>query len=244
MKVEIWSDVVCPWCYVGKRRFETALAGFAHADRVEVEWKAFELDPTSVSAPAGEHAADGDHARRLGEKLGVPVAQAEAMLDSMTATAAAEGLDLRFDRVVAANTVDAHQVVHLAGQRGRQDAVKERLMRAYFTEGAAVGERDVLVRLAAEAGLDAAEVRGVLDRGTFVDAVRADEDEARSLGIDGVPFFVVDERYGVSGAQPAEHLRAVLEQAWAERPLTMVAAPAGVGGTDGADACGPDGCAV
>ena len=239
MKVEIWSDVVCPWCYIGKRRFEAALAAFAHRDEVEVEWKAFELDPAAGSATASPGA--DDYARRLAAKYGTGVEQAQSMIDSMTQAAAGEGLDFRFEKAVRANTADAHQVILLAGERGVQDAVKERLLRAYFTEGAAVGDREVLVRLAAEAGLDAGEVRSALEEDRYLAAIRAEEAEAAALGVRGVPFFVVDRRYGVSGAQPAEHLLAVLERAWAEsRPLTLVPAEGGAG--DGA--CGPDGCAI
>lgn len=239
MKVEIWSDVVCPWCYIGKRRFEAALSRFGHRDEVEVEWKSFELDPGAVSAPAEEHGPD--YADRLAKKYSTTRDGAQQMLDSMTAAAAAEGLDFRFDRAVRANTFDAHQVIHLAAERGLQDQVKERLLVGYFTQGHAVGDRETLVRLAVEAGLDAAEVEKVLAEQEYADAVRADEAEAGSLGISGVPFFVVDRKYGVSGAQPPEQLLEVLDRAWSEsRPLTMVApAPA-----DEAGACGPDGCAL
>jgi predicted DsbA family dithiol-disulfide isomerase len=238
MKVEIWSDVVCPWCYIGKRRFEAALAELPYRDRIEVEWKAFELDPTSVSAPAGTVVGPRDQATRLAEKYGTDVDSAQRMVDDVVAQAAGDGLEYRLDRAIPANTVDAHQVIHLAGLRGVQDAVNERLLRGYFTEGEAVGDRDTLVRLAAEAGLDADEVRAALDEGRYVAAVRADEAEARSLGIRGVPFFVVDRRYGVSGAQPADVLRQVLDKAWGERaPLIPV-----VGGD--ATVCGPDGCTV
>ena len=245
VKVEIWSDVVCPWCSIGKRRFEAALARFPHAGSVEVEWRAFELDPSAVSAPASQPAVPGDYAARLAAKYGTSVAQAQAMIDSMTAAAAAEGLDFHFERAVAANTADAHQVIHLGGLRGVQDAVKERLLRAYFTEGEAVGDREVLVRLGAEAGLDAGEVRAVLAEGRYLSVVRAEEAEAAALGITGVPFFVVDRKYGVSGAQPPEAILAVLERAWAERPaLTLVGAPPAGSSTAAADACGPDGCAI
>ena len=238
MKVEIWSDVVCPWCYVGKRRFEAALAQFPHRDEVEVEWKAFELDPTADSAPAGELPAEGEYATRLAAKYGTDVASAQGMVDSMTATAATEGLDFHFETAVRANTVDAHQVIHLAGERGLQDAVKERLLQAYFAEGEAVGDRETLVRLAAEAGLSAGEVREVLDDQRYAGAVRADEAEAAAIGIRGVPFFVIDRTYGVNGAQPADVLLQALQRAWAERsPLIAVD-----GG--GAGVCGPDGCAV
>ena len=239
MKVEIWSDVVCPWCYIGKRRFEAALGRFAHADQVEVEWRSFELDPhaTSVRA-AGERP---DHADVLASKYAMSRAQAEAAIGNVTAAAAGEGLDFHLDVSLRSNTFDAHRVIHLAAARGIQDAVKERLMRAYFTEGEPVGDRDALLRIATDAGLDAAEVEQVLDTDEHADAVRADEAEARALGISGVPFFVVDRLYGVSGAQPADQLLAVLERAWSERsPFTLVGS--GQAGTD--EACGPDGCPI
>ncbi|HET7328738.1 MAG TPA: DsbA family oxidoreductase [Nocardioidaceae bacterium] len=243
MKVEIWSDVVCPWCHIGKRRFETALGQFAQREEVEVEWKSFELDPGAESvtdSTSGDDSADDtDYRDRLARKYGTTPDSAQQMLDSMTAAAAAEGLDFHFERARASNTFDAHQVIHLAGERGVQDAVKERLLRAYFSEGEAVGDRGVLARLAAEAGLDAAEVSQALDEQWYAAAVRADEQEAVSLGASGVPFFVIDRRYGVSGAQPAEQFLQVLQQAWAERnPLTMV------GASPDGDVCGPDGCST
>jgi predicted DsbA family dithiol-disulfide isomerase len=239
VKVEIWSDVVCPWCYIGKRRFEAALARFPHREQVEVVWRSFELDPHAESVRA---AGEGpDHADLLAEKYAMSRARAEAAIGSVTQAAAGEGLDFHLDVSLRSNTFDAHRLIHLAAARGLQGAVKERLMRAYFSEGAPVGDRDTLVRLAAEAGLDAADIEKVLDTDEHADAVRADEAEARALGITGVPFFVVDRSYGVSGAQPADQLLAVLERAWSERaPLTLVG---GAGsGTD--EACGPDGCPV
>jgi predicted DsbA family dithiol-disulfide isomerase len=239
VKVEIWSDVVCPWCYIGKRRFEAALAQFPHREDVEVEWKAFELDPNATSGTAHE----GDYAGRLARKYGMDVAQAQQSLDSMTAAAAAEGLDFHFERAVRANTADAHQVIHLAGLRGVQDAVKERLLLAYFTEGAVVADRETLVRLGAEAGLDAAEVRATLEDQRYLRDVRHDEQEAAAFGISGVPFFVIDRKYGVSGAQPPAALLQVLEQAWAESHPIPTLLTVGGDGADG-DACGPDGCPV
>ena len=233
MKVEIWSDVVCPWCYIGKRRFEAALARFEHRDQVEVEWKSFELDPTSAGG------GTGSYAERLAVKYGTDVPRAQEMLDQMTAAAAVEGLDLRFDLASPANTFDAHQVIHLAGLRGVQDDVKERLLLAYFTQGAAVGDRAELARLAAEAGLDADEVTPALAGQIYAEDVRRDEEQARAFGITGVPFFVIDRAYGVSGAQPADALLQVLDQAWAASHPTLVMA----GGTDDA-ACGPQGCEI
>ena len=242
MKVEIWSDVVCPWCYIGKRRFEAALDRFAHADEVEVEWRSFELDPHATSVRA---AGEGpDHADVLASKYAMSRAQAEAAIGNVTAAAAGEGLDFHLDVSLRSNTFDAHRVIHLAATRGIQDAVKERLMRAYFTDGEPVGDRDTLVRIATDAGLDAVEVEKVLDTDEHADAVRADEAEARALGITGVPFFVVERKYGVSGAQPADQLLAVLERAWSERsPFTLVGS--GQTGTDpDSTACGPDGCPI
>lgn len=247
MKVEIWSDVVCPWCHVGKRRFEAALARFDQRDEIEIEWKSFELDPGASSQPAGVAEQDvtgetGDYADRLARKYGTSRAGAQQMLETMTAAAAAEGLDFHFEKAIKANTFDAHQVIHLAGERGVQDAVKERLLRAYFSEGEAVGDRSVLARLGAQAGLDADEVTAALQDQRYADAVRADESEASRLGISAVPFFVVDRKYGIAGAQPAEQILEVLEQAWTQsRPLTVVGATQG--DADPA-ACGPDGCAV
>jgi len=220
VKVEIWSDIVCPWCYIGKRRFEAALACFPHRDDVEVSWRAFELD---VSAPVERK---GELVDDLAAKYGVSRTEAQAMHDSMTATAAADGLTFRFDRARSGNTFSAHRLLHLAAGRGIQDAMKERLLSAYLSEGEPIGNGETLVRLAGEAGLDDAEVRAVLDSNRYADAVRADERQAAALGATGVPFFVVDRRYAVAGAQPADVLLEVLEKAWTDRqPATLVTEP-------------------
>jgi predicted DsbA family dithiol-disulfide isomerase len=208
MRIDVWSDVACPWCYVGKRRLEAALARFPHD--VEVVWRSFELDPSALPV------REGDTADHLAAKYGRTRAQAQEMLDSMTATAAAEGVEMRFDRARGGSTYDAHRVLHLAAARGKQGEVKERLFRAYFTDGVCVGVPDELVAVAVGAGLDEAEVRWLLEGDAYGEAVRADEDEARRLGITGVPFFVVDGRYGVSGAQPADVLLQVLERGHAD----------------------------
>lgn len=215
MRVDIWSDVVCPWCSIGRARFARALEAFEHRDEVEVVWRSFELDPSAP--PSGEAAGPGGYAARLAAKYGTSVAEAEARIERITDVGAAEGLDLRFDRMRRGNTFDAHRVLHLAADRGVQEAVKERLDRATFSEGLPVSDHEALAAVAAEAGLDADEVRLVLASDRYADAVRADEAEARSLGIRGVPFFVVDGRYGVSGAQPQDVLLDVLEQAWVNR---------------------------
>jgi predicted DsbA family dithiol-disulfide isomerase len=228
VQVEIWSDVVCPWCAIGKRRFEAALARFEHRDEVVVRWRSFELDPTAPPerpGPLVEH---------LAAKYGAPPAQAQEMIDRMTATAAADGWGFRLDRARGGNTVDAHRLLHLAAERGVQDAVKERFLTAYLVDGEPIGDPDALARLGAEAGLDEAEARAVLASDRYLDAVRADEAQARAYGITGVPFFVVDSAYGVSGAQPADALLDVLRTAWtAAHPLQVVGGAGDAACTDG-----------
>jgi predicted DsbA family dithiol-disulfide isomerase len=230
MKVEIWSDIACPWCYVGKRRFEQALSRFEHRDDVDVVWRSFELDPNaprSVGMPQDE---------LLAKKYGMPIERARAMNERMTSEAAKEGLDFHFDRVQVGNTFDAHRLVHLAAETGKADAMKERLMRAYLTEGESLGDPATLQRLAADVALDDASVRDVLGGDRFAADVRADEARARSFDISGVPFFAIDETYGVSGAQTPEVLLEALQHAHAESHLTMVT---GDGGR-----CDDDSCAI
>ena len=207
ISVEIWSDVVCPWCYIGKRRFEAALERFERADEVTVLWRSFELDP---EAPVH---VEGSAAERLAAKYGMSVERATDMHAQMTEMAAAEGLEFRFDRSRGGNTFDAHRLIHLAATSGHQAAAKERLMRGYFTEGEAIADPETLVRLVAEVGVDADEARDVLAGDRFADDVREDELLATRLGIQGVPFFVLDRRLGVSGAQPPEVLVGALERA-------------------------------
>jgi predicted DsbA family dithiol-disulfide isomerase len=210
VNIEVWSDVVCPWCYVGKRRFEAALARFDHRDDVQVTWRSFELDP---AAPARR---ERDYPHHLAAKYGLSVAEAQAMIDRMTDTAAAEGLTFRFDIAQPGNTFDAHRLIQLARDRGMAEVLVERLLSATFTKGEAIGDRDVLAQLASDAGLDAGEVADVLASDAYASAVRADEQEAAALGIHAVPFFVIDRTYGVSGAQPPDVLLGVLERAWAD----------------------------
>lgn len=216
MKVEIWSDVVCPFCYIGKRQFERALARFDHADDTDVVWRSFELDP---GAPAERPGSQIDH---LAAKYGMSRADAQAAQDRVQASAARVDLALDFDRARPGNTFTAHRLVHLAAGHGRQEEMAERLFSATFTEGRAIGDPAVLASLAVEVGLPAEEVAQVLGSDRYADAVRADEDEARSLGISGVPFFVVDRAYGVSGAQGEEALLEVLDRAWSEANPAVV----------------------
>ena len=233
LRIDVWSDIACPWCYVGKRRLEAALAEFPHREAVQVVWRAFELNPTAKRILDD----GGSYAGRLAKKYGAAVPEAEAMIRRMTSAAAADGLAFHFEKIQPGNTFDAHRVLHLAAERGVQGAVKERLLRAYMTEGEAIGEPEVLVRLAGDAGLDPNEVRAMLASDAYGREVRADEQQARELGIQGVPFFAVGGRYGVSGAQPAEALLQVLQQAWAEAEENPDSPFA-----EGA-VCGPDGCA-
>jgi predicted DsbA family dithiol-disulfide isomerase len=202
MVVEIWSDIACPWCYVGKRRFEAALARFDH--EVEVTWRSFELDP---GAPASREESAAEH---LAGKYGMPVEEARARQAQLAAMAAADGLEFNFDRVRAANTFDAHRLTHLAAAHGLQDAMVERLQRAHFTDGELLSDHETLARLAAEVGVaDAAEM---LASDRYAAEVRDDERLAQEIGITAVPTFVVDRRIAVAGAQQPEVLRELLQR--------------------------------
>jgi predicted DsbA family dithiol-disulfide isomerase len=211
VEVEIWSDVACPWCYIGKRRFEAALAEFEHRDEVRVKWRSFELDPEAPSERVG------DRAEHLARKYGMTLEQARAAEQQLTDVAAGEGLEFRFDIARSGNSFDAHRIVHLAEDHELQDAMKERLLRAYFTEGELLSDHDTLVRLAAEVGLEEQEVRDVLAGDRYAQEVRDDERTAGELGISAVPTFVLDRRLGTSGAQPPEALLELLRQGWAKR---------------------------
>ena len=232
MKVDIWSDVVCPFCYIGKRRLEEALEGFAHRDDVEVVWHSFQLDP---GAPA---IAEGRTVDKLAAKYGMTLEQAIAAQESLAANAATVGLEFNWQDTKSGNTLDAHRLIHFAATRGQADAMKERLLRAFFTEGEQIGDRDVLVRLATEVGLRVDEVASVLESGRHTEDVQSDIAQAQAYGIRGVPFFVIDGKYGISGAQPTAVFTQALGQAWAEaHPLQLVAA-------EGGGACEGDSCAV
>lgn len=210
MRVEIWSDVVCPWCYLGKRRFDRALGAFEHRDQVEVTFRSFELDPSArpgVTTPTVD---------RLAEKYGMSAEQAADAQRQMEERAAADGLTFRLADLRSGNTRDAHRLIQLAKARGHQAEMVERLHRAYFTEQDSIFDHDSLTRLAGDVGLDPAEAGQVLESGSYVDEIDTDEEMAASLGATGVPLFVIDRRYGISGAQPPETIAQVLERAWEE----------------------------
>jgi predicted DsbA family dithiol-disulfide isomerase len=235
LQVEVWSDIACPWCYIGKRRFATALADFPHREHVEVTWRAYELSP---STPVGPGVPEID---ALARHKGIPRDQVTRMFAQVTTVAAGEGLAYDFDRAIAANTFAAHRLVHLARTTGGSELaerVLEGLFSAHFEHGADLGDDDTLVRIVSEAGVDAEAARAALAGDSGADEVRADEEEARALGVTGVPFFVVDRRIAVSGAQPADVFTQLLDTAWRDaNPIQTLAVP------DGA-ACVDDSCAI
>lgn len=234
MQIEIWSDVVCPWCYIGKRRLETALAEFPHAEEVEVRWRSYLLDP---SAPA---VATETVAESLGKKYGGGPEAGRQMIDRVVSVAAEEGMDWQYDKAMRVSTVDAHRLLHLAhevGGNALQGALKEALLEANFGGARNVGDHAVLREIAVGAGLPADRVDAVLASEEYFADVQADIEQAQRYGASGVPFYVVDAKYGVSGAQPAEVFTQVLDRAWADlHPAIEV--------VGGGEECGPDGCAV
>lgn len=233
VKIEIWSDVACPWCYIGKRRFEKALAEFPHRDAVDVHWRSYQLDPDIP-----EH-YDGTELDYLSKRKGLAPAQVRQMFEHVSEQAKGEGLNYKFDDVVVANSFTAHRLIHLAAAHGKQDAAKERLLSDHFEHGKDIGSRDYLTSLGAELGLDTAEVEELFTTEKYADDVRQDFAEARALGVSGVPFFVIDRKYGISGAQPAALFSQALEQAWSEsHPLVRI----GAEDADSREVCGPDGC--
>lgn len=210
MKIEVWSDIMCPWCYIGKRRLEQALANFPEAGRIEIEWKSFQLNPELKSDPSR------DIPDYLSQKMGVSREQAIQMNQQVSRIAAGVDLTYHLDQAVLANTFNAHRLLHFAKSQGKQNEAKERLMRAFFTEGKNVDDPAVLLELGAEIGLDKTALQQALENGTFADDVRADVREAHQLGVRGVPFFVFDRKYGISGAQETAVFQNTLEKAFAE----------------------------
>lgn len=207
MQIDIWSDVACPWCFIGKRRFEAALAAWEHRDDVEVTWHSFQLDPTLP-----EH-YDGTEVEYLASRKGLPVEQVRQMFAHVTEQAAGEGLAYDFDRLVVANSLRAHQLLHLAKAEGKADEVKEALLAGHFEQGIDIGDVEALVAIGVGVGLDAQQIRDALADERYVPAVRADIAQAQELGVNGVPFFVFDMRLGLSGAQPASTFIQALERA-------------------------------
>lgn len=213
MKIEIWSDIACPWCYIGKRRFEAALAAFPHRDEVDVRWRSFQLDPTLPDR------YEGTEVQYLSERKGIDPAQLAGMLEQVTVQAAGEGLSYDYDSLVVANSFSAHRLIHLAraeGGNAAADAAKEALLSAHFEKGQDIGSADTLAEIGGRVGVDPERVRAMLAGEEFTEDVNADIAQARSLGISGVPFFVLDDKYGISGAQPTDLFASALDQAWQE----------------------------
>ncbi len=233
MKIDIWSDVVCPFCYLGKQRLDEALSQWPHAAEIEIVWHSFELDPQApqrLSESLAEHIAT---------KYGTSLQQSEASQRALAEQFSAVGLTFDWRSAQPGNTFNAHRVFHFAVEQGLGPEVMAEFMRGYFSQGAAIGDPQVVAELAIRAGLDADQVRSVLESDAYADNVRADETLARQIGISGVPFFVFDERLAVSGAQPAEVFTQALNQAWDSRTVTLQT----VAGAAEASACGPEGCA-
>ncbi|HVA73310.1 MAG TPA: DsbA family oxidoreductase [Acidimicrobiales bacterium] len=223
MLVEIWSDVVCPWCYIGKRRFEAAMERFEHKDEVEVRWRSFELDPRAPFRRSGTMA---DH---IATKYGMSREEAAGRLDSMNRLAAREGLDYDLARTQGGNSLDAHRLIHLGYAAGDATGgeVNEALLKAYFVDLLPISEPDVLLETGSRVGLEPGEIRAILEGDRFVAEVRADELEAARLGCTGVPFFVIDRAFAIPGAQDVETFALTLERAWGRshpaEPETVVA---------------------
>lgn len=231
MRIEIWSDYMCPFCYIGKRRFEEALESFPHKDQVEVIYRSYELNP---NAPRDTDQTTYDS---LANKYGMSVQEAKSMTENVVAQARTVGLSYDFDVIKPTNSFDAHRVTHYAAEQGKAKEMTEVLFSAYFEKGEHIGSREVLIRLAGEVGIDPKQTAKMLEESTYAEEVRSDERQGADLGIQGVPFFVIDRKYGISGAQPLQVFTDALTQGWSEsQPLKVI------GGSDDAlctdDSCG------
>ena len=233
LKIQIWSDIMCPFCYIGKRRLEAALEQFQYKDAVEIEWKSFQLDANFVASP------DDNLVHHLAEKYRKDNDWAKEMLDNMTQNAANSGLDFHFEKAVMANSYHAHRLLHYAKRFGREDGVKELLFKAYLTDGLNINDTIVLKNIGVQAGLDADEVEAVLQSNAFANEVQQDIAQAQNIGVQGVPFFVFDAKYAISGAQHEETFLNTLNKVWDEgffdSKITLV-------NTIDGDSCGFDGC--
>lgn len=234
MQIEVWSDIACPWCFIGKRRFEAALADFPHRESVSVRWRSYQLDPSLPER------YDGNELDYLATRKGLAPAEVSRMFAHVAEQAVGEGLAYDFDRLVVANSFRAHELIHAARAAGGDQlaaTAKERLLSDHFEHGADIGDIEHLVQIGVDLGLEGDDVRDALASGRYADAVRADIAEARQLGLRGVPFFVIERTYGISGAQPVDAFSEALDHAWRElHPLYVLEGAAGAG------ACGPAGC--
>ncbi|MFE3847117.1 DsbA family protein [Flavobacterium sp. LB3P45] len=210
LKVQIWSDIMCPFCYIGKRRIEEALQNFEYKENVEIEWKSYQLDASFVASP------EDNMVEHLAEKYRKDSDWAQNMLDNMTENAKAAGLDFHFEKAVLANSFNAHRLLHLAKKYNLANDLEELLFKAYLTEGKNINDLDTLSKLGIEVGLDAEAIAQVLNSDTYGAEVQQDQEEANAIGVQGVPFFVLDNKYAISGAQPATAFLETLEKVWQE----------------------------
>lgn len=219
MQISIWSDIRCPFCYIGKRKFEAALAKFPYKDKITVEWKSFELDPNI------ETRTDISSIEHFMESKGVDRDSAEGMFNNVTAMAAEVGLNFKIDKIIPANSLNAHRLLHFAKKQGVADQLKEALLQAHLEQGKNIDDINFLIEIASINGLNSEDVKTMLTSDEFIYEVRQDEMEAKNLGINGVPFFVLDNKYGISGAQPVEVFSEAIEKAWEkhnEEKLTIL----------------------
>ena len=233
LKVQIWSDIMCPFCYIGKRRIEEALSLFEHKDAVAIEWKSFQLDATFKAS------ADDNMVDHLAEKYGKEKDWAQGMLDNMTQNAKNAGLDFHFEKAILANSFNAHRLLHLAKKYHLANDLEELLFKAYLTEGKNINDNSTLKELGVSVGLNAVEIDEVLNSDAYGNDVKKDIQNANAIGVQGVPFFVFDNKYAVSGAQPATAFLEILQKAWDEgkfdSKVTLI-------NTTEGDSCGIDGC--
>ena len=233
LKVQIWSDIMCPFCYIGKRRIEEALQNFEHKEAVEIEWKSYQLDASFIASP------EDNMVEHLAEKYRKDNDWAQNMLDNMTQNAKAAGLDFHFEKAVLANSFNAHRLLHLAKKYNLANDLEELLFKAYLTEGKDINNLDTLSKLGIEVGLDEESVAQVLNSDAYGTEVQKDQEEANAIGVQGVPFFVLDNKYAISGAQPASAFLETLEKVWQEGKFEIK--PTLLNTTDG-ESCGIDGC--
>ena len=233
LKIQIWSDIMCPYCYIGKRRIEGALEQFEHKNAVEIEWKSFQLDSNFIASE------DDDMAEHLATKYQKDKQWAQEMMDSMTENAKNSGLDFHFEKAVMANSFNAHRLLHLAKKHNLSNELEELLFKAYLTDGKNVNDLPTLTELGLQVGLEIKEIEAVLNSDAYAKEVKEDILEAQSIGVQGVPFFVLDNKYAVSGAQHVETFVKTLEKVWEEG--NFVSKPTLLNTTDG-DSCGIDGC--
>lgn len=233
MNLEIWSDVMCPFCYIGKRKFEKALEQFPHKNDINIIWKSFQLDPTTVTDPSL------NTIENLAEKKGWSKEQANETIAHVTNIAKQVGLNFHFEKAVVANSFDAHRLSHLAKKYGKQNELEEKLFAAYFTEGKNTADYHTLLQIGTEVGLDVKEIEDVLKSDTYANEVQLDIKQAQQIGVSGVPFFVLDNKYAISGAQEPDTFLQALKKAYEETINDIETINTNKDGV-----CGPDGCEI